>query len=846
MPASRNWYQASEVKFILFILVIAFIMVIMARKKRPLSRWQRFKNFAFSYELTPENIRKTLKRRRAKGQGPRAKETKRWRKTIIYSLVLASLLVIISIYLLKDVPSPAKLASGEFPVSTQIFDRNGELMYEIYADQNRTPIKLTDLPQYVKQATISIEDKNFYRHLGIDIFGVVRAAIKTLTGQRLEGGSTITQQLVKMTLLTPERSLSRKVREAALAVATEVLYSKDQILEMYLNHAPYGGTAYGIEQAAKRYFGKHAKDLTLPEAALLSGLPQAPSAYSPFGSRPENAKERQLQVLRRMREDKYITSDQEKQAAETVLDYSTADIPIRAPHFVLWIKDLLIEKFGQKQVEGGGLRITTTMDISIQETAQASLSAEVKKLKNFRVGNGAAVVTNPGTGEILAMVGSKDYFDMENDGNVNVTIRPRQPGSSIKPLMYASGLSTGKLTPATMWLDIPTCFAVPGQPEYCPKNYDGAFHGPVQVRFGLGNSYNLPAVKSLAYIGVEDMIATASGMGISTFTDPSRYGLSLTLGGGEVTMTDMATAFGTLANNGVKVPLDPFLRIENYRGEVLYEYSEQERRENLLWVVGCGSSCEGVDELNTKINPFPSSRPNSQLITHNSQPVRAIPSEAAYLVSHILLDNNARSAAFGPSSQLIIPGQVVSVKTGTTNDLRDNWTLGYTPELLTAVWVGNNDNKPMNQSLVSGITGAAPIWHDIMTQLLKGRKPIWPEKPEDIVGRDVCNLTGFLPTPEQSCDTRHEFFWEKFLPENNRPAQREIWIRKETGTPVDPAIPLDQQGELELQTHTVISDPLVPEFCLDCAYPLIQELNPDGSVKEERINYPGSLIDIKP
>jgi len=703
-------------------------------------------------------------------------------------------------------------------VSSQIFDRNGQLLYEIYADQNRTPIKLADLPPYVKQATIAIEDKNFYRHFGIDIFGVVRAAIKTLSGQRLEGGSTITQQLVKMTLLSPERSLSRKVREAALAVATEVLYSKDQILEMYLNHAPYGGTAYGIEQAAKRYFGKSAKDLTLVEAALLAGLPQAPSAYSPFGSRPENAKQRQIEVLRRMREDKYITVQEEKAASEMFLTYSTENIPIRAPHFVLWIKDLLIEKFGQKQVEGGGLRVITTLDISVQETAQASLSAEVKKLKQLRVGNGAALTTNPGTGEILAMVGSKDYFDMENDGNVNVTIRSRQPGSSIKPIMYASGLSTGKLTPSTMWLDIPTCFSVPGQPQYCPKNYDGGFHGPVQLRFALGNSYNLPAVKSLAYIGVEDMIATASAMGISTFTDPSRYGLSLTLGGGEVTMLDMATAFGTLANNGIKVPLDPFLRIENYRGEILYQRVTEDRiRERSLLAAGQGDS--------------------------SSEIKRAIPSEAAYLVSHILLDNNARSAAFGPSSQLVIPGQVVSVKTGTTNDLRDNWTLGYTPELLTAVWVGNNDNKPMNQSLVSGITGAAPIWHDIMSQLLKGRKPIWPEKPEDIVGRDVCNLTGFLPTPEQSCDTRHEFFWEKFLPENNRPSQREIWIRKDTGTPVDPGIPLDQQGELELQTHTVISDPLVPEFCLDCSYPVIQELNPDGTVKQERINYPGSVID---
>ncbi len=795
-------------------------------KPKPPSRWQRFKRFAFTFELTPQNIRESLianRKRRKRQRRPGDRRFTIHGSRLTKLLVLLVLPVLPVLLLLRDVPSPTKLASGEFPVSSQIFDRSGELLYEIYADQNRTPIKLADLPPQVKQATLAIEDKNFYRHFGVDVFAVIRAAVRnfqsTINHQssiiNLQGGSTITQQLVKMTLLTPERSLSRKIREAALAVATEVLYSKDQILEMYLNHAPYGGTAYGIEQAAKRYFGKHAKDLSLPEAALLSGLPQAPTTYSPFGSRPENAKDRQLQVLRRMREDKYITAQQEKGAGEAILAYSTEDIPIRAPHFVLWVKDLLIEKFGQKTVEGGGLRVTTTLDLAVQETAQASVSAEVKKLRTLRVGNGAALVTNPGTGEILAMVGSKDYFDTEGDGNVNVTIRPRQPGSSIKPLMYAAGLSTGKLLPSTMWLDIPTCFRVPGQPEYCPKNYDGEFHGPVQVRFALGNSYNLPAVKSLAYIGVEDMIATASAMGISTFTDTSRYGLSLTLGGGEVTMLDMATAFGTLGNNGVKVPLDPFLRIENYRGEILYQRSAEERS---LLAVRQGDSSSEIKQV--------------------------IPPEAAYLVSHILLDNNARTAAFGPSSQLVIPGQVVAVKTGTTNDLRDNWTLGYTPERLVAVWVGNNDNKPMNQSLVSGITGAAPIWHDIMSQLLKGRKPIWPEKPEDIVGRDVCNLTGFLPTPENSCDTRHEFFWEKFLPEDNRPGQREIWIRKDTGAPVDPAIPLDQQGELELQTHTVISDPLVREFCLDCAYPVEQELNPDGTVKEERINYPGSVIDM--
>lgn len=675
-------------------------------------------------------------------------------------------------------------------------DRNGEILYEIYVDKNRTPIKLTDLPDYVKQATISIEDKNFYRHMGIDIAGVTRAAISTLSGKRLEGGSTITQQLVKMALLTPQRTVTRKIKEAVLALATEIIYSKDQILELYLNHAPYGGTAYGIEQAAKLYFGKPARELTLAEAAFLAGLPQAPSRYSPFGSHPENAKQRQKEVLRRMREDGYIDREQEEKMGEENLAIAKANLSIKAPHFVLWIKDLLEEKYGQITVEKGGLRVTTTLDFDIQEKAQASVSAEVKKLSKMKVGNGAAMVTNPSTGEILAMVGSKDYFDEEYDGKVNVTLRPRQPGSSIKPLMYAAGFSTGKINPATMWLDIPTCFTVTGQPLYCPKNYDGSFHGPVQVRFALGNSYNIPAVKSLAYIGVDDMIATASAMGITTFKDPAQYGLSLTLGGGEVTMYDMATAFGTLANNGIKVPLNPFLKIADYKGKILYERPVEEK-------------------------------------------LQVLPPEAAYLLSHILLDNNARSGAFGSASELVIPNQVVAVKTGTTNDLRDNWTIGYTPERLAAVWVGNNDNSQMNPYLVSGVTGAAPIWNDIMRMVLKNRKPLWPEKPEGVVGRDICSITGKLAPPaggENPCDTRHEYFWEKYLPDNNYAVQKEIWIRKDNGQVLDPAIPADQQGEIELQMHTMLSDLLIPEFCLDCSYPIVEEA---------QISYPRSVINVE-
>lgn len=766
-----------------------------------------------------------------------------WRHFAILFIVLAAIALGTLTYLLEDIPSPTQLANGDFPVSTQIADRNGELLYEIYTDQNRNPVKLSDLPPHVKQATIAIEDKNFYRHLGIDLSGITRAAIKTLSGERLEGGSTITQQLIKITLLNSNRTLTRKIREAALALATEVIYSKAEILEMYLNHAPYGGTVYGIEQASRHYFDKGAKDLSIAEAALLAGLPQAPSRFSPFGSHPEIAADRQRDVLRRMREDNYISAQQEQEALNQALAYSTDKIPIRAPHFVFWVKDLLVEAYGEKTVQQGGLRVTTTLDLETQDQAQESVSEETAKLKLWRVGNGAALVTNPGTGEILAMVGSRDYFDQEHDGNVNVAIRPRQPGSSIKPIMYAAGFSSGKLTPSTMWLDIPTCFNVPGQPKYCPRNYDGTFHGPTQIRFALGNSYNITAVKSLAYIGLENMIATASAMGITSFTDQSRYGLSLTLGGGEVTMLDMATAFGTLANGGVKVSLNPFLKIENYKGETLYQRTAAERLDDLKNVQNTQQT-QSAGESDIPLSDSPAVR-HSGAPSYPSFPEIAIPAEAAYLVSHILLDNNARIAAFGPNSKLVIPGQVVSVKTGTTNDLRDNWTLGYTPERLVAVWVGNNDNKPMNQALVSGVTGAAPIWNRIMTRILKDRPPIWPGKPGDVVGRDVCTLTGALPTPEFPCDTRHEYFWEKYLPENNYLIQKDILVRKDTGVPPEPAGgPTDASVELEMRPHTILSDPLVLLYCASCSYPVEQEMNPDGSIKSTRVLYGGIDINV--
>jgi len=567
---------------------------------------------------------------------------------------------------------------------------------------------------------------------------------------------------------------------------------------MYMNHIPYGGTTWGVEAAASVFFDKHAKDLDVAEAAYLAGLPQSPSAYSPFGSKPELGKARQKEVIRRMLEEKFITKEQADAATAEDLHFATVKIDIKAPHFVFYIRDWMDEHYPDLDLSSGGYRIYTTLDEHLQEVTQATVSAEIDKLVRSKVGNGAALVTKPKTGEILAMIGSRDYYDATHDGQVNVTLRQRQPGSSIKPLNYVTAFQLQKLTPGTMLLDVPTCFQVDGQPNYCPKNYDGTFKGPTQARFLLGNSNNIGAVKTLALNGLDNFIATASAMGIRTWTDPSKYGLSLTLGGGEITMLDLATAYGTLANEGVRVNINPILKIEDFTGKII----ESRNLDDIS---------SQVDEL-TAANATPSGQFNIDT------PVERVLNRApAYLISHILLDNNARTGAFGPSSQLVVPKQVVSVKTGTTNDLRDNWTVGYTPEFLTAVWVGNNDNSAMNRSLVSGITGAAPIWNGIMRQVLKDHKEVWPDKPSDVVGKDICIVSGLLPDPTAPCPTRSEFFWSGTEPTALDPQPRDTWIIPTLGIPPKEGDPLDG---LALEKHVLLSDPFTTDFCIDCHRPV--------------------------
>ncbi|MEP7166959.1 MAG: transglycosylase domain-containing protein [Candidatus Woesebacteria bacterium] len=731
---------------------------------------------------------------------PKIKGISAKKKGIIIGFFIFVLLAIIApvAFFFKDLPSPDKLSSNQFPVSSKVLDRNGVLLYEFYGDKNRTPVKLADLPKYVYQASIAIEDQRFYSHFGFDVEGIIRAVRNIIFKQQIQGGSTITQQLVKTTLLNREKTLTRKAKEAVLTILTEIRYSKDEILEMYMNHIPYGGTTWGVEAAAHVFFDKNAKDLTIGQAAYLAGLPQAPSAYSPFGSQPERGMARQKEVLRRMLEEKYITQEQFDTAAKEDLQFATKKIDIKAPHFVFYIRDLLEEKYPDLDLAHGGYRIYTTLDENLQEKVQATVSAEIDKLARSKVGNGAALVIKPKSGEILAMVGSRDYYDATHDGQVNVTTRERQPGSSIKPLNYVTAFQLQKETPATMLLDIPTCFQVDGQDNYCPKNYDGTFKGPTQARFLLGNSNNIGAVKTLALNGLENFIATASAMGIRTWKDPSKYGLSLTLGGGEITMLDLATAYGTLANQGVRVNLNPIIRIQDYTGKIIEENHPDD-------------IAKTVDEL-TSENATPSGTFDIE------EPVERVLNRApAYLISHILLDNNARVGAFGPSSQLVVPNQIVSVKTGTTNDLRDNWTVGYTPEYLTAVWVGNNDNSAMNRSLVSGVTGAAPIWNGIMRQVLKGSKAVWPDKPNDIVSGNVCITSGLLPDPAAPCPTRSEFFWSGTIPTALDPQPRDTWIIPTLGIPPKEGDPVDG---LTLEKHLLMSDPFSKDYCVDCHRPV--------------------------
>ena len=600
------------------------------------------------------------KRRRLSSYTPRSirtnKKTDRTRlllklAKIGFALVVLGfigLFVVIPLFAF-NLPSPDEIIRRE-GFSTKILDRNGEVLYDIYVDQNRTHVELENIPEYLRQATVAVEDKNFYEHQGFDPFGMIRGVSRFFTRGRAQGGSTLTQQLVKNALLSPERSVLRKIKEFILAIQIERAYSKDEILTLYLNEVPYGGTAWGVQAAAQTYYGKDVGELTLAESAILAGLPQSPSRYSPYSSNPDAYVARTETVLRRMREDGYITDEQEQEAVGQIkeVEFESRGASFKAPHFVQYVQSILEERYGQSAVEQGGLKATTTLDLSLQEKAQEIVSKQIEEVEYLNITNGSAVVLDPETGEILAMVGSKDFNADDYDGQVNVSTRLRQPGSAIKPITYAAGLEKG-YTASTLFMDVPTEFpGGAGQPPYAPVNYDGEYTGPIQLRYSLANSINVTAVKMLSLVGVEDMLQLAYDMGIDSLEPTketlSRVGLSVTLGGGEVRLLNLTSAYGSFMNKGHKVEPVAILQVEDADGKVL-EKNEPEK--------------------------------GKQVISE----------ETAFIIADILSDNQARSQVFGTNSLLNIPGRTVAVKTGTTNDKRDNWAIGGNDHAVVGVWV---------------------------------------------------------------------------------------------------------------------------------------------------------------
>ncbi len=620
---------------------------------------------------------------------------KKWRKakrSKNFWLLLLSLgiffagIIVVLIFSIK-IPDFHGFEDRKVVNSTKIYDRTGEiLLYDIHQDVRRTDIPFADMGSNIKNATVAIEDSEFYNHKGIRITSIIRAGLaNVLHLGKTQGGSTITQQLVKNTLLTQDKTLSRKIKEWVLAIKIERTLPKEKILELYLNEAPYGGNVYGIEEAAKTYFGKKAHELSLAEAAYIAAIPQSPTYLSPFGKHMDKLEERKNLVLSRMLDVKFISKEEYDAAKnEAVIFLPRATSGIKAPHFVFFIKDYLEEKYGSEVVEKGGLKVITTLDYNLQEKGEQIVKdGALKNEKDWAGKNASLVAIDPKTGQILTMIGSRDYFDTTIDGNFNVATASRQPGSSFKPFIYATAFNKG-FTPATVLFDLPTEFqttcnasgrALPGHSQsecYMPQNYDGKNRGPMSLRDALAQSINVPAVKLFYLVGVKNAINTAEKMGISTLTDPSRYGLTLVIGGGEVTLLDMTSAYGVFANGGIKNPYTGILKIEDISGKVIEEFTPKEEE--------------------------------------------VLPKNTALIISDILSDNVARAPTFTLNSPLLIPGRDVAAKTGTTNSNKDAWTIGYSPTVVVGVWAGNNDNKPMKKG---GSAVAGPIWNKFMTEALK-------------------------------------------------------------------------------------------------------------------------------
>ncbi len=584
------------------------------------------------------------------------------------------------------IPAIDTLEARRVSQSTKIYDNTGKiLLYDIYQDSKRTVIPFDEISPYIKSATIAIEDKDFYRHKGIKPLAFLRAILINISTLSFsQGGSTITQQVVKKTMLVDDKDVSRKIKEWVLAIKLERVMSKEEIFSTYLNEIPYGGALYGVEEASQNFFGKSASDVTLAEAAYIAALPQAPSFYSPYGKNKDRLDERKNLILSEMLKDGSITQAEYDEAIkEEVVFLPRADKGIKAPHFVMYVKDYLEKKYGEDVLIRGGLKVTTTLNYDYQIKAEeiAKKYGFINK-EAFNGENAAFVAIDPKTGAILTMVGSRDYFDKEIDGQFNVTLAKRQPGSTFKPFVYIASFIKG-YTPETILFDLKTQFSTSCSPDnmtsigpcYSPNNYDDKYRGPVNLRNALAQSINVPAVKLLYLVGVNNAINLARDLGITTLSNANQYGLTLVLGGGEVTLLDMTSAYGVFANEGIKNNHFAVLKIEDKNGRIYEEYTPR--------------------------------------------PIQIIEPEYTRKLSDVLSDNVARIPLYGSNSPLYFQGRDVAVKTGTTNDYRDAWIIGYTPNIVIGTWAGNNDNTPMERK-VSGLI-VAPMWREFMNEVLKER-----------------------------------------------------------------------------------------------------------------------------
>lgn len=646
----------------------------------------------------------------------RKNKQKFWKKFIINATIIAAALVLFAvsglIYWVStfQIPDLGSFEKRTVVQSTKIYDRTGKiLLYDLHQDVKRTIVPVEEISRNIKNATVAIEDDGFYQHNGIKITSIIRALLANLVkGGYSQGGSTITQQVVKNSLLNSEKKISRKLKEWFLALKLEKMMGKDEILGIYLNEAPYGGNIYGIEEASQAYFGKNASNLTIAESAHLASLPNAPSYYSPYGPNAKKLIDRKNLVLNKMLDKNFISKDEFDSAMKEVVSFYPQDrLGIKAPHFVAYTIKYLENKYGRKTVEEGGLKVITTLNYNLQQKAEGIVKKfSLENKQKFNADNAALAAIDPKTGQILVMVGSRDYFDKEIDGNFNVTTAHRQPGSAFKPFVYAAAFNKG-FTPDTTLFDLPTEFQAGCDPKgtptttpaqdiktkdcYMPQNYDNLFVGPITLRNALAQSRNVPSVKLLYLTGIKDSLRLAKDMGIEDLGGADQYGLSLVLGGGEVSLLDMTSAYGVFANNGIRNPKSGIIEVDDKNGKILEKF-----------------------EVKT---------------------VGTMPEETALKISNILSDNIARTALYGNKSLLYFESRDVAVKTGTTNDYRDAWTVGYSPNIAVGAWVGNNNNSPMEKKVAGLIV--TPMWRAFMDEVLSTLPKEKFKKPAQTAAKDL-------------------------------------------------------------------------------------------------------------